>query len=111
MNATPELLLLMTTVPDTATAERLSAALIEQKLAACVQMLPAGQSIFFWQGTVTQAEERLLLIKTLAARREAVMAALAALHPYEVPEIIGLLADCVHPVYLKWVEETVGTSD
>ena len=44
MNATPELLLLMTTVPDTATAERLSAALIEQKLAACVQMLPAGQS-------------------------------------------------------------------
>ncbi|WP_407276099.1 divalent-cation tolerance protein CutA [Halothiobacillus sp. DCM-1] len=102
-----ELILLMTTLPDTASAERIAATLVEQKLAACVQILPPGQSIYEWGGQVTRAEECLLLVKTLLSHQERAVAALLAAHPYQLPELIGMRPDYVSPAYQDWVAQTL----
>ncbi len=99
-----EALLVYVSCPAAA-AERIAAALVEQRLAACVNLLPAMRSIYRWQGEVQRDEESLLLIKTAASRFEALRAAVLAAHPYELPEVIAVKLDACHPPYLDWVLE------
>jgi len=82
---------------------------LDERLAACVQLLPQVESLYRWQGQIEQAEETLLLMKTSQARWPALRDRLAELHPYEVPEIVALeIADGL-PAYLDWVrDETSG---
>ena len=96
----PRLQLLMSTVPDAATGERIAAALVDEGLAACVQLLPGLVSHYRWRGEHGRGEELLLLAKTV--RGADCLARLAALHPYDVPE--GLLIDAAAtlPAYLRW---------
>jgi periplasmic divalent cation tolerance protein len=77
---------------------------VSRRLAACVNILPSVQSLFWWQGHVDQATETLLIIKTTAARFEALRRAVCALHPYEVPEVIALPIQRAHPPYLRWIK-------
>lgn len=108
MTAPPtELILLMTTLPDAPTAEALAAQLIEQKLAACVQILPPGQSVYWWAGAVVREPEQIVLIKTLSRLQPAATTAILAAHPYEVPELIGLRLDYASPAYVDWVVQTL----
>ncbi|MDR1888200.1 MAG: divalent-cation tolerance protein CutA [Zoogloeaceae bacterium] len=98
-----DILLVMTTLPDAESGRRLAALLVENGLAACVNVLAPCHSVYRWQGKMETAEETPLLIKTRAGRYAEVEAAIRARHPYELPEIIALpLAEGL-PAYLDWV--------
>ncbi len=79
--------------------------LVEERLAACVNLVPGLTSIYRWQGTLRREPEYLLLIKTTAARFTQVRERIRALHPYEVPEIIALPIRDGDPAYLNWLTE------
>lgn len=91
------------TCPDAGTAERIARALVEERLAACVNILPGVASVYRWQGAVERADEVLLLAKTAADRVPALSARIAALHPYELPEVLAVEAGAGLPDYLQWV--------
>jgi len=95
--------IVMTTLPDEASARQMTAALLEAGLAACVNRLAPCESEYRWQGAIEQAREWPLLIKTTSARYAALEAAIRSAHPYEVPEIVAWpLAGGFAP-YLAWV--------
>lgn len=96
-------LLVLTNLPDRAAAERLAGALIEKRVAACVNILAPCRSVYRWQGKVQQDEEHPILIKTTEQRYAALEAAIRAAHPYELPEIIALPIERGLPAYLDWV--------
>jgi len=102
---TTDVLIVMTNCPDHDIADRIAHALVEGGLAACVNRLPSVRSIYRWQGVLEEAEEVQLLIKTTAARYVEVEAAIRALHPYELPEIVGWPATAGLAGYLDWVTE------
>ena len=97
--------LVITNCPDEETANRIALAVVEEKLAACVNILPRVQSIYRWQGAVESAVEVPLLIKTTAACYPALEAAIRERHPYDIPEIIALPVTTGLPAYLNWVAE------
>ncbi|MGN6328046.1 MAG: divalent-cation tolerance protein CutA [Rhodanobacter sp.] len=97
------ILLCYCSCPDDASAQALADALVGERLAACVSRLPGVRSTYRWQGAVTTDSEQLLLIKTTAARFEAMKARLLALHPYELPELVGVPVTQAHDAYLDWV--------
>lgn len=98
-------LLVMTNMPDAASAESLARILVETRLAACVNCLPGVRSIYCWQGTIEHAEETTLLIKTVQARYAELEAAIRKNHPYEIPEIIALPPSAGWPPYLAWIAQ------
>lgn len=100
-----EPLLVITHLPDRDAAWKLAQALIEQRLAACVNLLAGCTSLYRWQGAIEHAEEVPLLIKTRAARYPEVEALIRRLHPYELPEIIAVPVVRGLPDYLDWVAE------
>ena len=97
------LLLVLTNLPDRPAAEALAKALIEARLAACVNILAPCRSVYRWQGKVETSDEVPLLIKTSEARYAALEAAIRALHPYELPELIAVPITQGLPDYLAWV--------
>jgi periplasmic divalent cation tolerance protein len=101
-------LLVFTNLPDQAAAEALARALIEQRLAACVNILAPCRSVYRWQGSVETSPEVPLLIKTTDARYAALEVAIRSGHPYELPEIIAVPIERGLPDYLAWI--TAGTS-
>ena len=96
-------LLVITNCPDEETANAIALALVEAKLAACVNILPRVQSLYRWQGVVESATEIPLFIKTSADRYAALEAAIRELHPQAIPEIIALPVTDGLPAYLNWV--------
>ena len=96
-------LLVITNCPDEASANANALAVVEARLAACVNILPRVQSVYRWQGTVESATEIPLLIKATAASYPALENAIRERHPYKVPEIIALPVDRGLPEYLNWV--------
>ena len=98
-----EVWLVLTTLPTQDAADALSAALIENRLAACVTILPASRSIYRWQGKIESAQEVPILIKTTCTRYPALEKTLRNLHPYEIPEIIAVPLTGGLPAYLAWV--------
>lgn len=101
--ATP--LLVFTHCPDQATADSLAAALVELRLAACVNLLAPCRSVYRWQGVVESADEIPLLIKTTNERYAAVESEIRARHPYELPEIVAVPIDKGLPAYLQWLAD------
>ena len=106
-----EPLVVMSTCPDSETAGRIAAALVERRLAACVQVLPGLQSYFHWDEKVQCADEHLLLIKTTSVSYPALERCLRALHPYELPEIIGVTVNRGLPAYLSWIDDVTQNHD
>ena len=102
-------LLVVCSHPDPAAAETLAVALIEARLAACVNVLPGMRSVYRWQGGIESTQETLLLIKTTTDRLDALKESIVMTHPYAVPEILALPVDCGLDRYLDWVRtETAG---
>lgn len=101
-------LIVITNVPDRNVALQMAHALIERKLAACVNILAECTSVYSWKGKLETATEVPLLIKTRTAIYDQVEAAIKDLHPYELPEIVAVPVEHGFPDYLKWVNaETV----
>ena len=96
-------LLVITTVPDEHLAVKVSATLLQQRLAACVHALPAGKSTYRWQGKIETASETTLLIKTRRTHYAELEAVLRRLHPYDTPEILALPVIAGLPAYLNWI--------
>lgn len=96
-------LLILTNVPDLASAEKLAHALVDERAAACVNVLAPGHSIYRWQGAVQQAIEIPLLIKTTAVHYARVEEIVRAQHPYDVPELIAIPITHGLPAYLDWL--------
>jgi periplasmic divalent cation tolerance protein len=99
--------LVFCTCPDEAVAERIATALVEERLAACVNRLPGLASTYHWQGKICNGREVLLLIKTTGERFDALRERILALHPYDVPEVIALAASAGSAAYLDWIESSV----
>ena len=99
--------LLFVTTPDAAVARSLARALVEERLAACGNIVPAIASVFRWQGTVQEETEALLILKTSSARVAELCARVVELHPYDVPEVLSLGVDDGHGEYLDWLGECI----
>ena len=108
MDRTSELFVVLVTVPDEAIADSLSAALLEQRLVACVNIVPGIRSMYRWKEKLEKSSEVLLIMKTARAQFADLSAAISAAHPYEVPEIIALNAVDVSASYLSWVLSECG---
>lgn len=98
---------ILCTCPDQETARRLADALVEERLAACVSLMPGLTSVYRWEGRIRHDSEVLLLIKTVEAHVEVLTERLRRLHPYDVPEIIALPIVSGSSDYLNWVSECV----
>jgi periplasmic divalent cation tolerance protein len=96
-------LIVLTNCPDAEVADRLARTLVEQRLAACVNCLPAVDSVYRWQGAVERAVEVPLLIKSTRERLPEIQEVIRVLHPYEVPEIVAIPVVAGLPAYLRWV--------
>ena len=99
-----DVLLVLTNLPDREAALKLASAVIDARVAACVNILSACASVYRWQGVIETAEEIPLLIKTTSARYAALEAVIRRLHPYELPEIIAVPLTQGLPGFLQWVE-------
>ncbi len=95
--------LVLTTFPDIEQAKQATRQLVNAKLAACGTILPAVTSIYIWEGTLEEASECLLLLKTTADRVQELQTELLKMHPYEVPEIVSIAPDSFHKAYAEWV--------
>ena len=98
-----EIIIILTNLPDRASALKLAGELVEQRLAACVNVLAECTSIYRWNGKVENAAEVPVLIKTRAQRYDEVAAAIRRLHPYELPEIVAVPVGRGLDEYLEWV--------
>jgi periplasmic divalent cation tolerance protein len=88
-------------------ARRIGRLLVEKRLAACANIVPIVQSIYWWQGRIYDEEEALMFVKTTKERVEEVIAEVKKLHSYEVPAIDALDISAGNPDYLKWISEEV----
>lgn len=96
-------LLVLTNLPDRAAAEKLADALIQKRVAACVNILAPCRSVYRWKGVVQHDEEYPVLIKTTRESYAALEAAIREAHPYELPEIVAVPIERGLPAYLDWV--------
>lgn len=97
----------LTTAGSRDEARRIAEALVDRKLAACVNIITKVVSIYRWKGKVEEAEEWILLIKT-ASPFEPVRDAILEMHSYELPECMSIAIDDGSPEYLKWLEDSAG---
>ncbi|MEJ6475670.1 divalent-cation tolerance protein CutA [Pseudoalteromonas piscicida] len=99
--------LVLSTCDSIAEARKIATQLVEQKLAACVNLIPAVESIYVWEGQVEQTQETKLLIKTKSEKLEQVLAAIRNLHSYDVPEIQVVDITGGNLAYFKWMDEVL----
>jgi periplasmic divalent cation tolerance protein len=99
--------IVLTTAGSREEAEKIAQALVERRLAACVNIVGPIHSVYRWQGKVESAAEHLLLIKTIAAKFDAVAKTIRELHSYELPECLELPIEAGNAEYLKWIEDSV----
>lgn len=98
------------TCPDRVVAERIAEAVIDERLAACVNLIPGLTSIYRWEGQMQHDVELLLIIKTRSVVYPQLEARLRELHPYQVPEIIALPIQAGSAAYLNWIAGNTGIS-
>jgi len=89
-------------------AERIGRAVVEERLAACINILSPARSIYRWRGAIEQANEVAAILKTTAASADALITRVAALHSYDVPCIVTWPIDKILGSYTEWVEDSVG---
>ncbi len=99
--------ILLTTAPDADAALRLGRALVEERLAACVNVVPGVRSIYRWREAIEEADEVMLVVKTTAAAAPALAARIEELHPYETPEVLALDPTGGSASYLQWIADVV----
>jgi periplasmic divalent cation tolerance protein len=107
MHEPSSVVIVLTTFPADQDPRPLARALVEERLAACVNVLPPMRSVYWWEGRVEEASEHQLAMKTTRERVEALKLRLVDLHPYDVPELLVLpIVDGAEP-YLNWLTESV----
>ena len=97
-------IIVLTTFPDIDTAQRLAEGMVQAKLAACVNIMPAGQSIYIWENKLCKESEYLAVIKTIDSCFQALEEYIKRHHPYELPEIVATQITNGSKEYLSWLE-------
>ncbi len=97
--------LVLTTHDDPIQARGLAVQLVEERVAACVNIIPQIESVFYWEGAVQAENELLLIIKTTDSKLAQVKALLEERHGYDVPEMVAIDAEVIHEPFLNWVHE------
>jgi periplasmic divalent cation tolerance protein len=105
---TTDAVLVLTTVPVGEPGEAIARSLIDERLAACVNLLAPMTSIYRWEGRVEREVERQLIIKTTITQVEALRTRLASLHPYQLPEFVVIEVASGSSAYLDWVRASIG---
>jgi|SRR5712691_4057475 len=100
-------LIILTTTGSEDEARKIAEALVERRLAACVNIVSQVHSVYRWEGKLEHGDEYLLLIKTGKEREEQVRAAIRELHSYEIPECIAIQIEDGSAEYLKWIEDSI----
>ena len=108
MTGPPDVVVFLVTAPSAAEGERIATTLVEERLAACVNVVPGVISTFRWEGAVQREPEVLLIGKTRLERMPAVIARVQALHSYSVPEILALPILAGAGPYLAWLRDATG---
>ena len=98
-----QVILALTTCPDEASAQEIATALVQERLATCVNRIGGMRSTYFWDARLQDEAEILLIIKTTAGRLDELRRRLSALHPYELPELVGVAVAGGNERYLDWV--------
>jgi|688.fasta_scaffold730597_2 periplasmic divalent cation tolerance protein len=98
-----DMLIVLCAFPDAETARRISTVIISENMAACVNLIPAVESIYRWEGKIEQANEVLAIFKVAAVGFKNLEKELLEKHPYDTPEIVGIVPDQVSEKYLSWV--------
>ncbi|MGR9115602.1 MAG: divalent-cation tolerance protein CutA [Gammaproteobacteria bacterium] len=96
--------IILCTCPDSTSAQKIAETLVNEGLAACVNILPGLRSVYRWQNKIETAQEHLLLIKTRQDHYDGIEAAIQQIHPYELPEIIAVSVEQGLPEYLQWID-------
>ena len=105
--ADTSVVVVLTTLGGDEDAAAIARTLVEERLAACVNVVPGVTSIYRWKGSIEQDEEQLLLIKTTADLVESLKVRLHQIHPYEMPEFLVMPVSGGSDAYLRWVDESV----
>jgi periplasmic divalent cation tolerance protein len=100
-----EYIVVLVTVPNPESGQTIASRLLEDRLAACVNILPAIRSLYTWKSAVQDDTESLLVIKSRLALFERLAEAVKSIHPYETPEIIALPVLAGSAEYLTWIKE------
>lgn len=100
------LVIVYITAPSMEIAQLLAQSLVEQRLAACVNLVGSIQSVYLWQGSLHQDEEVLMVVKTRRTHLDTIADVLRTLHPYDLPELIAFPVVGGSPAYLDWVEQS-----
>jgi periplasmic divalent cation tolerance protein len=100
-------LLMISTTGSEKEARKIARSLVEERLAACANVIPGVRSFFYWEGRLCQEKEALILIKTVNNKARKIMDKIKKIHRYEVPEIIFFRVDMGEKNYLKWVKKMV----
>lgn len=106
-----EFVIVLTTLPADSEVVRFATTLVQERLAACVNVLPEIQSVYWWGGQLEQDLERQVVMKTTAARIERLRERVKELHPYEVPEFLVIPVTEGDEAYLKWVRDSTGSRE
>lgn len=105
VTAADAVLVVFCAVPNREVGEAIAEAVVGERLAACVNLLPGVRSVYRWKGEVQRDDEVLAVMKTTAGRFEALRARVCALHPYELPEVLAVSSGPAHLPYLAWVRD------
>jgi|SRR5215471_19190714 len=101
-----ECVLVLTTLPADADGPAFAQALVQDRLAACVNLLPPMESVYRWQGVIEQDTERQVIVKTTLPRVDALWQRVRELHPYEVPEFVVIPIVDGNQAYLQWIADS-----
>ena len=107
MSKKSEKILMLVTAGSSEEASRIGKTLVEKRLAACCSIIPEIQSIYWWEGRITEDAEVLLLIKSLKSDEKNIIDTVKSMHSYEVPEIISLEMKSGFEKYFQWIEDNV----
>ncbi|MCI2414891.1 MAG: divalent-cation tolerance protein CutA [Candidatus Aramenus sp.] len=99
--------IVLSTVPEMGTGKKIAKALVDERLAACVNLIPYVKSFYVWEGKTVEDDEGLLIIKTDKESLEKVIKRVKELHPYTIPEVISIDISWGLPEYLNWIVESV----
>jgi periplasmic divalent cation tolerance protein len=102
-----EYLIIFSTFSNAEIARKAARGLVEERLAACANIVPQIESIYHWLGKIESGNEVLVIFKTTREKYPALEQRLRALHPYEVPEIVALEIEAGLPAYLDWIADSV----
>ena len=111
MNAASPFVIVLTTFPADGDAALLARTLVEERLVACINILPVMESVYRWEGRIDQSSERQIVMKTVRERVEELKRRLEELHPFDVPELLVVPVSGGGDRYLAWVRESVAAQN